>query len=276
MKKGSSPSNGTEIKLPWLWLKFLASLALTSKSVFLTLQYLAEKQKQKRLTQLPLVIRQITPRNDAICSLMTAVLQRSLRPVLFDGRKTSSKARQKNDYTSTKHLNHNFFHREHIIVNIDSDHETHLHCDSIPFRSNGIQVMVLDWFLPDTYMKPKHPKHSLEKAGILPPLRHPIILLLNLESNPNRQRNISNMIKESMIHTCIKNQWIAVQVTLQQIVNMDPASNVTANQNHRWARSQPEQLQSTKVEMTENSSSGANILRYEHIHSNLLIQIYPL
>lgn len=213
----------------------LAALGMSSICAPFLLLYRIEKRKQKRCTQLPLIFRQLTPYNDALCSLMTAVLLRSIRPSLFVG--TNHPRFQTSSVSSNSHLiplvkqrhhqhqqrrknlidsNKALFHREYILL----DHNHHKVNNSIASEiRNGIHTIVLDWYISNSRTHQEETSQKFSRNA-----SNPIILLVNIKNHDNNKYQTTNQTndlfhQESTIQTCLKHGWILIEMSLRQITD---------------------------------------------------------
>jgi len=199
-----------ELTLSMLWVKFsltLSSSILSARSFF---SYLNEKQKQKNSTQMPIVFRQRTQYNDALSSLMSAVLQRSFRPTLFMDTFYSSNNKVERSSEASSCEDCVFFLSECVAIeNIESLNNS----SSITFHLSSKEdtdTINLHWFFPKHYLKEENP-HAPKKTDSIPTIHHPVILFLKR----HREEIHCNIeIEQSMQKSCLKYGWIVVDASI--------------------------------------------------------------
>ena len=133
------------------------------------------KQQEMLLVGLPIVLRQITDRNDAICSLMTAVLLRRIRPKNIFGDDSILNRIQRFFSTTTNHQ--------------------HRYCGSL---SNNAVACSVEWDLPDAVVK-------VAESNIA----RPVILIV---SDKTAQGKNYSLHVRSMARDCAQRGWLTAAI----------------------------------------------------------------
>ena len=188
----------------------------------------------------------MTTQNDTICSLMSAVLLRSVRPSLFSGTSLSSiprinpmkylkrhireKEKEEDEDKKTRGM-HVFYHREENLVLDELDEFSESTSTSTSksndqgdtsIRSlwnnkvNGRFLLILEWYFPNYYEK--HFESNQDTKTLPFMIYQPLILILNIEDTKTHsyQKQIS-----SLIHQCIKNKWICIEMKIKTISSLN-------------------------------------------------------
>lgn len=153
--------------------------------------YYTKKRKQRLLTKIPVVFRQITPQNDALCSLMSSVLQRSVRPSLFFKQVISSAEADKEVLTVRQLIN---------IVGKEPNNND-------PNTSHRfLCAILLHW-----NAKNEKKDSIFKERG---PICHPVVLVIG--NSIENECATSNCVK-SLSQECLRNNLVVAQLVSKEL-----------------------------------------------------------